>query len=78
MSGEPFVELEAITGEWDTAVIRPGDTLIIRINPNSRFPVQAADDMRKQVKAKFPNLDDVVYIVADGFAIYRPDSEATT
>lgn len=55
----------------DGLVVRPGDTLIVRIGTN--VTRDTAEQLRAAVLQRLPGLADVVLIGADGLAVYRPD-----
>jgi hypothetical protein len=53
------------------SVVRPGDTLIIRVAPDvSR---QRADELKRMVREAIPGLADVYVLCAEQVIVYRPD-----
>ncbi|MFE6305008.1 hypothetical protein [Nocardiopsis sp. NPDC057823] len=57
----------------EALVIRPGDTLIIRIDPDNG--TEAARQIGAEAKALLPDVD-IVIIGADQLAVYRPEKVA--
>lgn len=51
-------------------VIRPGDTLIVRFQ--KPMSMDHADRVKKGLEELLPGVADVVLIVADQIAVYRP------
>lgn len=60
--------LEAIV---EALVVRPGDTLIVRVNCDRRLSREAVEEYRDTLREGLPGVDKVVVIVADGMAVCR-------
>jgi hypothetical protein len=53
----------------EMAVIRPGDTLIVRVSRD--VTAEAAADYRAKLEDRLPGVD-ILVLAADGIAVYRP------
>jgi hypothetical protein len=53
----------------ETAVVRPGDTLIIRLARS--VTAETAADYRAKLEDRLPGVD-ILVLAADGIAVYRP------
>lgn len=58
-------------GVQEAVVIRPGDTLIVRIELN--IDRATAKAIQAQIHELLPDLQAVLVLNADGLAVYRPD-----
>lgn len=56
----------------DGHVIRPGDHLLVRVDPRD-LSQEEADEIVQQLRARLPGLADVTLIGADGLYVYRPE-----
>ncbi|MFE5258249.1 hypothetical protein [Streptomyces coelicoflavus] len=58
----------------DLAVIRPGDTVLVRVP--SDIPAEQIRRIVDQLKERLPDVADVLVLAgADGIAVYRPTDE---
>lgn len=57
----------------DLTVIRPGDTVLVRVPP--AVPAARARDIAEQLRQRLAGVADVLVIAgADGTDVYRPDA----
>lgn len=59
----------------DGPVIRPGDTLVVRVDLSRRWTQEQADRVKAELKERLPGVD-VLIVAADQLVIYRPEPEA--
>lgn len=55
----------------EAIVIRPGDHLIVRVDPDRQLTMEEVESIRHQLKERLPLLDDVTIVAADGLAVFR-------
>jgi hypothetical protein len=69
---------DAIHEIKEAVVIKPGDTLILRVDAtgNKALTRQQAETIRERCMELLPELDDVLVIQCDGVAVYRPGEDS--
>lgn len=58
----------------DGPVVRPGDKLIARVNPDRNWTLAQVDKLAADIKERLPGVD-VCVVTADQLVIYRPEPE---
>lgn len=70
--GDVRVSDEQVTAILQTAVVRPGDTLILRVA--DRMPMEYIDRARKAIGDKLPDVEILLIGGFEEMAIYRPEA----
>lgn len=56
------------------AVVRPGDTLVIAVDPDSLMDQEAVNEVTRDLREHLPGVKPV-FVTANGLAVYRPDPQ---
>jgi hypothetical protein len=64
---------QVVAEGFEAVVVRPADTLIVRIDPRSTM--EQAHRVLSQLKADLPDVAGVVLVAAEQILVYRPDGE---
>lgn len=59
----------------DVTVIRPGDTLVLRLA--SEVPPCRLDQVTRTLRDRLPGVDVLIIGGVDGLAVYQPDSDSS-
>ncbi|MFE7753009.1 hypothetical protein [Streptomyces sp. NPDC057428] len=70
--GECTPEQEATIA--DCTIIRPGDTILVRVSADT--PPAQAQAAAERLRERLPDIADVLVLGADGISVYRPAEHA--
>lgn len=58
----------------EAIVVRPGDTLVVRVNPSHGWFRSHLDELAHSIKERLPGIE-VLIVTADQLVIYRPEDK---
>lgn len=69
LAAKPHVD-PPVEPAGDVLIVRPGDVLIVRYQ--RRISQAQADQIKARFRESLPDLSDVLLVIADQIAVYRP------